>query len=198
MNLHRKGSIRSGFAIVEAIAALVIVGAGLVGTAQVLIICARQRLSSDQLLSAQFEAANVMEHIAAMRYDQLTPSNLAQLKLSAESQSTLPGGQLRVTMADDMPSEQARPEKVEDQTANKPAVAQNDVPKDGEKGSDAAPTAKNSATAQSKRIRIEVRWPAETPASPDAAQSREGSTNLPDHVVSLTAWKYAPAEESKP
>ncbi|HTQ39139.1 MAG TPA: hypothetical protein VMJ32_08920 [Pirellulales bacterium] len=200
MNLHRHRPNRNGFAIVEAMAAFVILAAGLMATAQVLVVCARQRLSSDQLLSAQFEAGNVAERIAAIRYDQLTPSNLAQLKLSVESQASLPGGQLRVTVADDATAEQPNSDKGEKQAANETAAAQNDLAKYGDSTADAAQTAKHPVDAQAKCIHVEVRWPWEASAAPEGTQSHANPApppehaDQPDHVVSLTVWKYAPAE----
>src|SRR5262245_57184626 len=90
---------RRGMTILEAVAALMVLTAGLVGTAKVLVLWARERLASEQLLAAQFEAANVLEQIAATSYDKLTPDALNELKLSPESQSALPGGRLRVTVS---------------------------------------------------------------------------------------------------
>ena len=91
---------RSGLAIIEVVAALSLVGAGLVMTTQILVACAQHRLASDQLVAAQLEVANAQERIAAMRYADMTPDNLEKINTSEQLKSVLPDAQLHVSLKD--------------------------------------------------------------------------------------------------
>jgi len=91
---------RRGLAIIEVVAALSLVGAGLLMTAQILVACAQHRLASDQLLAAQLEVANAQERIAAMRYSDLTPDNLERICASERLTAGLPDAQLHVSLKD--------------------------------------------------------------------------------------------------
>ena len=154
--------------IVEATAALMVLAAGFVATAQVLVACGRQRATSDQLLAAQFEAANVAEQIAAMSFDDLNVSRLAELKLSAASQKVLPGGYLKITVRD----------------------AKSDENADAASGSNA----ETGVPSGAKRVRIEVRWPIDSANVKSGPDSESESAKADESQVALTVWKYAAAE----
>lgn len=89
---------RRGISVLEATAALALLAAGFIFTAQVLNVWAKQRLAADQLLVAQLEAANAVERIAAMPFDRINSTALAELKLPKEAAATLVGGQLTTTI----------------------------------------------------------------------------------------------------
>jgi hypothetical protein len=157
--------------IVEATAALMVLAAGFVATAQVLVACGRQRATSDQLLAAQFEAANVSEQIAAMSFDDLNVSRLAELKISAASQKVLPGGYLKITVRDAKSDEDA--------------------------DAASASNAETGAASDAKRVRIEVRWPIDSANAKSGLENESESSEADERQVALTIWKYA-AVEGKP
>lgn len=97
---------RSGFTLLEITVALGLLAFGLMLTAQLLGLAARQRHAAGQLLVAQLEAANALERIAAMPYDGVTAELLSNLSLSSDAKATLADGQLKAkveTAADSAP-----------------------------------------------------------------------------------------------
>ena len=82
--------------MLEGTLALALVGASLIGTAQLLTVAARQRQATQRAAAAECEAANVLERVAPLSYSQLTPTAVQELVLSPEAQAELPGGKLRV------------------------------------------------------------------------------------------------------
>jgi Tfp pilus assembly protein PilV len=92
--------LRRGFSIVEAMAAIALLSVAVIATAQVLAVCARQRMTSEQLLGAQLEAANVQEHIAALPYEKVSPSTMESLQLAPNSRAILPHATLHIDVAD--------------------------------------------------------------------------------------------------
>jgi Tfp pilus assembly protein PilV len=89
-----------GFSIVEAMATIALLSVAVIATARVLAVCARQRMTSQQWLAAQLEAANVQEHIAAMPYEKVSPSTMELLQLPPSSRAILPHATLRIDVAD--------------------------------------------------------------------------------------------------
>lgn len=89
-----------GTTLVEVCLALCLLAGGFAGTAQLLTACARQRTAVEKQFAAQGEAANVVERVATMPYEDLTPEKLQQLSLSAETQAILPGGKLAIACVD--------------------------------------------------------------------------------------------------
>ena len=65
-------------------AAIALLSVAVIATAQVLAVCARQRMTSEQWLAAQLEAANVQEHIAAMPYEKVSPSTMELVATGAQ------------------------------------------------------------------------------------------------------------------
>jgi hypothetical protein len=97
---------RRALTIVEVTVALGLLAFGLVLTAQLLGLAARQRQAAGQLLVAQLEASNALERIAAMPYDRVTSESLGNLTLSNDAKATLADGQLKAkveTAADSGP-----------------------------------------------------------------------------------------------
>lgn len=81
-------------------AAIALLSIAVIATAQVLAVCARQRFTSEQWLAAELEAANGQEQIAALPYEQISPSTLQSWQLSPNSQIILPHGKLQIDVAD--------------------------------------------------------------------------------------------------
>jgi prepilin-type N-terminal cleavage/methylation domain-containing protein len=96
---------RRGFSIVETTAAIAILSVAVVATAQVLAVCSRQRLVSEQWLAAELETANIQERIAAVPYEQITLPKLQSWELSAQARSILPNGKLQIAITDSPPDE---------------------------------------------------------------------------------------------
>ncbi len=90
--------LRRGASILEAVVALGVLATAVTGATQILLLTAQQRHSADRLLTAQLEAANVLEHVEVLRYEEITPEAMNHLKLSAESQAALPGAKLKVEL----------------------------------------------------------------------------------------------------
>ena len=91
---------RRGTSIVEAVVSLSVLATAITGATQILVLSAQQRQTADRLLSAQLEVANVLERVAAMRYEEATPEAMRNLKLSAEVQKSLPAAQLKVELVE--------------------------------------------------------------------------------------------------
>jgi type II secretory pathway component PulJ len=89
---------RRGYTLLETTVALGILAAGFVMTAQALAVGGKQRQAAAKLMVAQLEAANTLEQIAAMPFDDVTSATLAKMKLSEEAQATLIGGELFATV----------------------------------------------------------------------------------------------------
>jgi Tfp pilus assembly protein PilV len=92
--------LRRGASIVEALVALSVLATAVTGATQLLVLSTQQRQNADRLLVGQLEAANVLERVAAMRYEEVTPESLRGLKLSAEAQGALPAAQLKVELVE--------------------------------------------------------------------------------------------------
>jgi Tfp pilus assembly protein PilV len=97
-----------GFTVIEVTLALSLLAAGMVLTVQMFAMCARQRLASEQLLAAQWEASNVLEHLAALRYDELTAELANKIQPSAQLQAVLPGAKVNMTLSE-TPANTAEP-----------------------------------------------------------------------------------------
>jgi hypothetical protein len=95
---HNAAMRSQGISVLECTAALALLAAGFIFTAQVLGVWAKQRLAADQLLVAQLEAANAVEHIVAMPFERINSSTLAETKLPQDTQATLIGGRLTATV----------------------------------------------------------------------------------------------------
>ena len=94
----RFSKIRRGMTGLEVTIALGLLAMGMALTAEVFTLCARQHLAGEQLLVAQWEAANVLEHLAGLRYAEVTPEAVQAIQPSSQLQATLPAAQLHVTI----------------------------------------------------------------------------------------------------
>ncbi len=83
-------SKRSGVTVLECTVALAVLAAGLVIAAQVLTVCVENRRHSRTMLAVQLEAANMAEQLAAMSFDEITPSGLDRISLSPTLHDWLP------------------------------------------------------------------------------------------------------------
>jgi hypothetical protein len=88
--------IRRGMTVLEVTIALGLLAMGMALTAQVFTLCAGQHLAGQQLLVAQWEAANVLEHLAGLRYEEVTPEAVQSLEPSPQLQAALPAARLHV------------------------------------------------------------------------------------------------------
>lgn len=90
--------MRRAYTLIDVTAALAILTFALILAAEMLGLYARQQQAARQLLVAQLEAANALEKIATLSYDDVTPSSLDAIALSKEAQTSLPGGQLKAQL----------------------------------------------------------------------------------------------------
>jgi prepilin-type N-terminal cleavage/methylation domain-containing protein len=86
----------SGFTFAELTVALAILGMVIVVAAQLLAAAAVQRRGVERRSLALLEAANLMERIAAVPFDELDSTRVEQYALSARTQSCLPESQLSI------------------------------------------------------------------------------------------------------
>jgi Tfp pilus assembly protein PilV len=96
MNAHLHGRDRSGFVLQEAMMAVALALAGVVGVAHLLGIVAQQRRTARQQAAAVGEAGNLMEDLASRRWNEITPQHAASLGLSEECRRALADGNLQV------------------------------------------------------------------------------------------------------
>jgi prepilin-type N-terminal cleavage/methylation domain-containing protein len=97
MRIHRTNH-RNGMTVLEVTIALAVLAMGLVLTAEVLTACARQRLAVDQQLLAQFEASNVLEHVASLRYEEVTSDAVQSIQPSSQLLAALPEAKVSVAV----------------------------------------------------------------------------------------------------
>lgn len=97
MELHGNKT-RRGMTVLEVTVALSLLAMGLILTAQVFTASARQELTSEQLLVAQCEANNILEHFEGLRYEEVTAQTAKEMKPSAELQATLPEAKVEVSV----------------------------------------------------------------------------------------------------
>src|SRR3954466_16027250 len=90
---------RKGMTILEAIAALTLLAAGSVFTAQVLATCAGHRLAGQQRVAAQLEAANIAERVALLPYEKLRDTTLQVWSLSPSLLELIPNAKLNVVVS---------------------------------------------------------------------------------------------------
>ncbi len=76
--------------ILEVTIALSLLAMGIVLTAQVFMQCAQQHQASEQQLTAQWEAANVLERLAGLRYDELTSDSVKTIEPSHQLRPPCP------------------------------------------------------------------------------------------------------------
>ena len=96
-NLGNHGS-RRGYLLLEMLAATALVMVLVTIGMQMLTASAHQRLAMRHRQAAMEEAANLLERIAALRWPQLTTTEIARQRLSDEARQTLPGGALSIEL----------------------------------------------------------------------------------------------------
>lgn len=89
---------RRGALLVESVAAVIVLIAALGVTVRLLGFVASERRSAERRQFAAQAAANAMEQIAALDWDDLTPDRLAQVRLDDTPAALLPGGRLAATV----------------------------------------------------------------------------------------------------
>jgi Tfp pilus assembly protein PilV len=72
---------------------------------------AHERLAAERRERARFEAANVMEKMAALPFDEITPERAGRIVLSDTSRQRLPGCELTVQVSTVASAAQASPAK---------------------------------------------------------------------------------------
>ncbi len=94
--LRNRASNHPGFTLIELMAAtalLVTFVAVLVPMFQATV---AQRRSIERRQAATLEAANALERVSALGWDELTAERAAAIRLSEEARQTLPGGELKL------------------------------------------------------------------------------------------------------
>jgi type II secretory pathway pseudopilin PulG len=89
---------RSGLTLIETLAAVVVLSAAVVAVAQTVAATARQRELAERRAIALQEAANVLERLQRLTYDEVTAEHVAPWRLSPEAKQRLPDGRLHVTI----------------------------------------------------------------------------------------------------
>jgi Tfp pilus assembly protein PilV len=93
-------TLRRGMTVLEVTVALLLLTMGFVFTAQVLTQCANQHAASEQQLTAQWEAANVLERLAGLRYEELTSDSVKTTEPSHQLRAALPDAKLQIAVTD--------------------------------------------------------------------------------------------------
>jgi len=91
---------RSGFTILETLVAVAMLTALLAVAMQVCTATAAQRRQTQQQLVAVEETANVMERVAALPWDDLTPEGVGKIELSTVAEEALPEAALTIDLAE--------------------------------------------------------------------------------------------------
>jgi hypothetical protein len=86
--------------VLEVTVALALLAMGMVLTAQVFTQCARQHLAGEQALVAQWEATNVLEHLAGLRYEEVTSEAAQAIQPSPQLHAALRDATLHITVLD--------------------------------------------------------------------------------------------------
>ena len=98
MTEPQRKSRKRGTITHEAIMAIVMATAVIVGTAQILAVISHQRRDIDRRSTAIREVGNLLEEIAARPWDELTEAELSALALSDECNAVLREPRLRITV----------------------------------------------------------------------------------------------------
>ena len=106
---RRRVRQRSGSLMLEAVVAIVIAVAILLGVAQWLALVAQQRRDLQQHNAAAHEAGNLMEEFASLPWGELTAEKLGAAELSPDCRQCLPDAKLHVEVtAEDDTSKRVR------------------------------------------------------------------------------------------
>lgn len=85
-----RGPVRRGIAFAEIMVAFVLVGTAAVSIAPLMEESIRVRKSLEMQRFAQSEAANLLEQLAGMPYEQVTPESASKLTMSEAARRELP------------------------------------------------------------------------------------------------------------
>jgi len=99
---------RNGATIQEALVAILIVAAVLVGVTQLLAMVASQRRSAQLRSLAAREAGNLMEDLMTRPWSDLTPDTLAKVQLSEPCLQRLPDAELQIEVSAEDDTDQVR------------------------------------------------------------------------------------------
>jgi hypothetical protein len=94
-------SKRQGFVLHEALMAVGLAMALVVGVTQLLVVAAQQRRLAGQYAAATQEAGNLMENLVSRAWDDTTSEALASVELSEGDNSQLPDANLSVEVAEE-------------------------------------------------------------------------------------------------
>jgi len=94
--------------LLEVIVAGVLVAAVMSICLRMLHATAAAHRAAERRQTAVWEAANVMERLGALSWDELTEQRAAEMQLSQEVRRQLPGGELQIELADTPAEPQAR------------------------------------------------------------------------------------------
>lgn len=97
---HPKHRLRSGFSLLEAFVAVVLLGSVMLTFLPMAHTVREQQRSTDQELVALREAENVLEQIAARPTLERNASGLSKLKLSEPANSRLPNAELKIEVSE--------------------------------------------------------------------------------------------------
>ena len=89
---------RKGFTMIEVIAAIAVLAAAMVAVAQTVAVVARQRQRTERQTLAVQEAANLMERIYALPWNEVTQDQAVAARLSPAGRSRLPAAAVKVTV----------------------------------------------------------------------------------------------------
>jgi prepilin-type N-terminal cleavage/methylation domain-containing protein len=107
MRVHR------GFNLIEVIAAGAILATLVAVLVPLFAAIAGQRQSLRLRQAAAQEAANVMERLVCLSWEDLTPRRVGAVQLSEDAQQALPGGQLKVELTRPKDEPEAKQLRVE-------------------------------------------------------------------------------------
>ncbi len=89
-----------GFTLLEMAIGAVLLGVVMALTVQILAWSASERRVSERRQRALYEASTLLERLASLPASKLTPETLDGARLSEDTQKALPGGRLKVAVAD--------------------------------------------------------------------------------------------------
>jgi prepilin-type N-terminal cleavage/methylation domain-containing protein len=87
---------RSGFTLMETLVALLVLSTLTTVCLQFFVAAGDQRRQVYSQLTATQEAANLLEHVEALEWNELTAAGTAKVQLSAQARRTLPEARLAI------------------------------------------------------------------------------------------------------
>jgi hypothetical protein len=105
--------MRRGVILLEVIVGCSLLAVFLAVCVQLLSVTALERRDIERRAIALVEAANVVERVSAMPYDDITPEKLNEIKLSPDVEQILPGGTARISVDEEPGDVQSKRVRVE-------------------------------------------------------------------------------------